>query len=363
MKIVHTESSLGWGGQEIRVLQESRHLVDLGHEVSIVCDSESLISGRHCNLAPNVEVIKTRIKKKRLPDLLSVRSVLKSLAPDLVVCHSSTDHWLTAVSRETLGAKFPIIRMRHISAPINPNSRTRWLFTGGCESIISTGTGISQAIVEGGLASHAKVSSIPTGLDPLAFGRLCKEEARKRLGLRLDPVLIGIVATLRSWKGHDDLITAFSQLDNDTELLVVGDGPRASALRDLTKSLGLDGRVKFVGHQENVSEWLSALDIFVQPSYANEGVPQAILQAMATGLPIVSCPIGGIPEAVAHYGAASLVPPRSPALLAQALRHTTSKLNQLPSRESLRFVPFSSAEMARQCESLYRRTIDEFSNR
>ena len=62
--------------------------------------------------------------------------------------------------------------------------------------------------------------------------------------------------------------------------------------------LGLGERVILVGNQDNVPDWLHALDLFVLPSYGEEGVPQSIMQAMACGLPVISTPVGGIAEAV-----------------------------------------------------------------
>jgi glycosyltransferase involved in cell wall biosynthesis len=106
---------------------------------------------------------------------------------------------------------------------------------------------------------------------------------------------VGIVATLRSWKGHRHLLEAFAGLaDRGARLLVVGDGPQREALGLLAGRLGIAGRVRFAGNQADVAPWLQALDLFCLPSYANEGVPQALMQAMACGLPVISTPVGSI---------------------------------------------------------------------
>jgi len=184
------------------------------------------------------------------------------------------------------------------------------------------------------------------------------------LGLDRQVRMVGIIATLRSWKGHEDLIHAFKLLDDSSsKLIIVGDGPRRAALHALSSSLGLSSRIAFVGQQTNVEPWFAALDVYAQPSYANEGVPQAILQAMATGLPIVSCPIGGIPEAVADYRAAKLVPVHSPEELAQAIKAAITGLAIQPGRAELTHTPFTEQDMALKCEQIYRRTIDEFQAR
>lgn len=361
MRIVHTESSLGWGGQEIRILRESQKLASMGHEVTVLCDEASIIAKRAQEWAPSVECRQTKLKKKRLRYLLHLRSALANLAPDVVVCHSSTDHWLTAVARLISKRKFPIVRARHISAQVRGNITSKWLFRRGCESVITTGSGIKEALTRSKLCAPNRVFSIPTGLDAAKYQGLSRGQAREMLGLDQQLRLIGIIATLRSWKGHTDLIHAFKLLDDPSAgLLIVGDGPRRAALHALSSSLGLSSTITFVGQQSNVAPWFAALDVYAQPSYANEGVPQAILQAMATGLPIVSCPIGGIPEAVANYRAAKLVPVHSPEELAEAIKTAIAELAFHPDRSDLSHTPFTEQDMALKCEQIYRRTIGEF---
>jgi len=117
--------------------------------------------------------------------------------------------------------------------------------------------------------------------------------------LPLDVPIIGIIATLRSWKGHRYLIEAMVPLRHkNMQLVIVGDGPQRGAIQSQVHELKLNNQVILAGNQPDVLPWLRALDIFVLPSYANEGVPQAVLQAMACGLPVVTTPVGSIGEAV-----------------------------------------------------------------
>lgn len=363
MRIIHTESSLGWGGQEIRILRESQLLAAIGHEVTIVCDASSEIASRMPEWAPSVKSSQIQLQKKRLGDLVELRATLDRLTPDVVVCHSSTDHWLSALARLTLKSKFPIVRTRHISAPVGQNLATRWLYRRGCEFVITTGDSIREALVDKGLCPSRKVSSIPTGLDPSRFLTQSRQDARRALGLSLDDLFVGIIATLRSWKGHEDLIRALVEINPTVKLLIVGEGPRLQALQGLSFALGLADRVRFVGQQADVAPWFAALDVYAQPSYANEGVPQAILQAMATGLPIISCPIGGIPEALAGYKAGTMVPIHSPTQLAEAIEYSIARLPTLSDRRALSHVPFSADGMTYRCAQTYQRICDEFHDR
>ncbi|HQW37257.1 MAG TPA: glycosyltransferase, partial [Usitatibacteraceae bacterium] len=107
-----------------------------------------------------------------------------------------------------------------------------------------------------------------------------------------------------------------------SRLVVVGDGPQREALELLAGQLGIAERVRFAGNQADVAPWLQAFDLFCLPSYANEGVPQALMQAMASGLPVISTPVGSIAEIVEDGVSGVLVPPED----ANALRAAIESL-------------------------------------
>jgi glycosyltransferase involved in cell wall biosynthesis len=132
-------------------------------------------------------------------------------------------------------------------------------------------------------------------------------------------MLLGIVATLRSWKGHEFLLQAMTSLPQGLQLVIVGDGPMRKVLEEAIDRLGLRARVRMAGDQRDVLPWLQALDLFALPSYANEGVPQALVQAMLCGLPCVTTPVGSIGELARHEVTALVVPPRDAHALAAAI--------------------------------------------
>ena len=109
IKVLHTESSLGWGGQEIRVLTEAKIFSKYGHEVIIAADKNSLIAKR-AHLY-GIKCIPIKLQKKRFTDLLSLRKLIKKEDPDVISCHSSTDHWLSALARLTLNKKPAIVKI------------------------------------------------------------------------------------------------------------------------------------------------------------------------------------------------------------------------------------------------------------
>jgi glycosyltransferase involved in cell wall biosynthesis len=324
MLIAHTESSHGWGGQEIRVLTESRELIKRGHQVVLLADAESLIAQRAADY--QVPVQHLRLKKKRPSEIIAMALAIGKLRPDVISCHSSTDHWVAALARLFTAHKPVIIRTRHVSAPVNRNVGTRWLYRHGCAVVVTTGESIREHLTCDGLIAKEKVFSIPTGIDLSFFKSIDRQQARARIKHRVaintDALLFGNIATLRSWKGQHDLIQAFAGVAAalpKAQLLIVGDGPQAESLQALVASLGLQTRVLFAGHQADVRDYFDALDVFVFPSYANEGIPQAILQAIAYGLPIITTHAGSIKEAVSDYAGATIISPRSVNQLTDAM--------------------------------------------
>jgi glycosyltransferase involved in cell wall biosynthesis len=175
------------------------------------------------------------------------------------------------------------------------------------------------------------MTSVRTGIDLNRFQPLDKTAMRTKLRLPENP-MIGILATLRDWKGHDYLIDALKLLRTqfpEWRLIIIGDGPQLARLTSRVQKENLAEIVRFVGNVDNVPEWLSTLDIFTLPSFGDEGVPQGIMQAMACGLPVVSTPVGAITEALQDGSTGILVAPKNAAALAAALE-------QLMADEALR---------------------------
>jgi sugar transferase (PEP-CTERM/EpsH1 system associated) len=163
-----------------------------------------------------------------------------------------------------------------------------------------------------------KTVIVPNGIDLQDFARLPgRRQARAALKLPPDRVLVGTVARLDPVKRLDVLLRAMGSLLG-VYAIIVGDGPERTQLQALTKRSGLVGRVHFVGHQEDILPWLAALDVFVLSSDW-EGMSNALLEAMAAGLPVVATTVGGTPEVVVDGVTGLLVPPRDPAALAGAL--------------------------------------------
>jgi glycosyltransferase involved in cell wall biosynthesis len=322
MHILHTESSCGWGGQEIRILTESAGMLERGHSVSLIAPETSNIF-REAG-AYGIEPIALPIERKRLPALLAMRRWLgeHAHAIDIINTHSSTDSWLVAVSNLLLRDPAPVVRTRHVSSPINNQLTTRWLYQTAVKHIAVTGEPLRQQLVRDNGFRPDSMTSVPTGIDLDRFQPRDKGQARKQLGLDADKFIVGILATLRSWKGHSYLMDAIASLEDlqNIQLLIVGDGPYREKLEQHCDRLKINHKVTFVGQQDNPESWLNAMDLFVLPSYGDEGVSQAVMQAMASRLPVIATPVGGMLDAVEDEVTGLLVKLRNGESIARAIR-------------------------------------------
>ncbi|MCG3113598.1 MAG: glycosyltransferase [Candidatus Manganitrophus sp. SB1] len=170
----------------------------------------------------------------------------------------------------------------------------------------------------------AKVKVIPNGVDPLLFeNQISKEEARRKLSLPEQTVVIGTVGRLSIAKGHQNLLNAFQLLLDeggwpDLRLVLVGEGPLRESLEQTVRKWGLEKAVLFLGTRRDVPDCLRAFDLFVFSSLW-EGQPAAVIEAMAAGLPIVSTDYEGVREIITDRVEALLVRSDDPKALKEGM--------------------------------------------
>ena len=144
---------------------------------------------------------------------------------------------------------------------------------------------------------------------------------RAELGIPEHAPVVGNVANFKAAKDHPTLLQAAARVRErvpEVRFLLIGQGPLEPETRRLAADLGLDGTVVFTGFRTDAHRLLAALDVFTLSS-TYEGLPIALIEAMALGRPAVVTRVGGVPE-VLHDGAQGLlVPPRDPAALADGL--------------------------------------------
>jgi glycosyltransferase involved in cell wall biosynthesis len=357
--ILHTESSRGWGGQEHRILAEAKVMRDRGHQLFLACDPRGELYPR----AEREGFAVFPLKFGGIDNLgawLSLRRLLQQERLDLLNTHSSLDSWVGFLAWLAVGKKIKLVRTRHLSTQVAPNWPTRRLYQAPA-AVITTGQGISELLHQRLGVPRERLHAIPTGVSLADFApRPPDPGLAARLQLPEGNLVFGTISVLRSWKGHLYLVEACKQLREEgltATLLIVGDGPYRPVIEEKVQKSGLAGHVRLVGHQETVPDWLALMDAFVLASYANEGVPQALLQALAMGKPVVATRTGGIPEVIVPEETGLLVPPRDSLALAQAMSRLArdAALREVLSRRGPKLVAsrYSLEQMAEALEALY----------
>ncbi len=321
MKILHTEWSAGWGGQEIRVLSEMVAMRDRGVNFFLACRAGSRIGERARE--EGFAVYDFAFKHAfDVGTIVGIWRLIRREGIDLVHTHSSIDGYCGGIAGRLAGV--PVVRSRHLSSEVRPKWKARFTYGWLPSRVISSGRHIRDFLVNECGCPAEKHVSVAAGADERRFHPGVDGASRRReLGFGDRDVVIGIVAVLRSWKGHHVLIEAFDRLRGDfpeARLLIVGDGPGRNELEGMVARLGLGDRVRFTGHRQDVPEMMKAMDVLVLPSLKNEGTPQVLPQAMLVGTPVVCSSAGGITEVVEDGVRGRVVPPGDVAALAKALR-------------------------------------------
>lgn len=321
MRILHTESSLGWGGQEMRIVAEAAGFAQRGADVTIAAPSNASILEHAASRG--LRAVALPIARKHPASLFALRRFLAKHRGriDVVNTHSSTDTWLAALAVRSLRDAPALVRTRHLSSGLSSNRATRWLYTRAPHHIVVTGERLRENLHRQFGTDLSRVTSVPTGIDLARFRPRERAQARAAKGVD-DGTWIGVVAALRNWKGHTYLLDALAMLAGHAarpRLLVIGDGPQRANLERRARDMALADRVRFVGFQSDPEAWLAALDVFVLPSYGDEGVSQAAMQAMACALPVVVTDVGGMRDAVTHEETGLMVPARDANALAAAI--------------------------------------------
>jgi glycosyltransferase involved in cell wall biosynthesis len=177
--------------------------------------------------------------------------------------------------------------------------------------VVANSQAAAESLRHEGVAAD-RIVVIPNGIDPTLFGQ---REYRVR------PRTIVMVACLREEKRIDVLLDAAPLIlarHPEAEILIVGDGDCRDELEARARSNQVADRVRFLGHRDDVPAVLAGADLFVLPS-RSEAFPNAIVEAMMSGLPVVASSVGGIPELVEEGRTGRLVPPGDPVHLAAAV--------------------------------------------
>ena len=248
----------------------------------------------------------------RLGELRRIRDTLRSVRPALVHVHGYKATMLVGAIARMQGV--PVVGTVHseaASAPeISRHLRLEALVLRRLTRVVAVSAGVAADVVRRGV-SKERVEVIRNGIpDPGA-------PVPSKVALTT-AVVIGRLVEPKNTHVAVQSLAILARQGVRLQLAIAGDGPERGALEALVQSLDLASQVRFTGFVAEVTPLLTSETIFVMPS-RSEGIPIALLEAMALGLPIVASRVGGIPEVVEHERDALLVPPDDPDALASAL--------------------------------------------
>jgi len=367
IRVVHIVPMLSPGGAERVAVHIVKGLNRQQFEPAVIsftgrlgCDLDSLleeagIEVRYLNKRPGFDYR----MYYRLP------AVLKECRPDIVHTHLHVLRY--ALPFLLLRRKVSLLHTVHNLAEREIEPVLRWLQRFALNhGIVPVAVAEEVAVSLGRLYGIQRCRVISNGIptDYYARPQTPRMEWRMREGFRDDDILFVCVARFAPQKNHALLLKAFAQgpaSDPNAHLVLVGEGVLQERLEEQAESLGLTRQVHFLGLRTDIPDLLGAMDVFVLSS-DYEGNPLSVMEAMASGLPIVGTAAGGVPDLVESGKQGFVVQPGS----VQGLSSAMASL--LRSREDRRSLGMAAARRAKESfdvstmvqayEELYEKLVD-----
>lgn len=375
VKVLNVITKLSVGGAQETALRYCSLLDPDRWDTALVAGPESSPEG---DLFEEAERLGIRVHavptlRRRLRPLSDLRAVIAMVRlfrreqPDIVHTHSSKAGLLGRMAARVAGV------------PVVVHTVHGWSFHDGMSSLLRAATVaaervaarwtsglvvVAQRDADLGRASRIGDGStytlIRSGIDLGAFRSESgsRDAARAALGLPIEVPVMGTVTRLCRQKDPTTLLLAARLVVDarpDARLLLIGDGPLRGEVERLVDSLGLGPHVMMLGPRSDVAALLPAFDVFVLSSRW-EGLPRAVLEAMAAGVPVVATEVGGVAE-VAEHGVSGLLTPVGdpPALAAAVLRVLSDRLlsARLAAAAETRLHEFDASGMVDRLEALY----------
>ncbi len=250
--------------------------------------------------------------------------------PDIVDTHQSKAGALGRLAALLAGTKV-IIHTFHGHIFFNYFSKIKTsifvlverLLAQRCSLLVAVSENVRKEILAFDVCSPEKLVTIPPGLELDEYLSIdgCRGNLRRELGVSEQEILIGNVSRLVPAKGHRYLLQSIKLLKDSAPeacFVIAGDGELRGELEELVRQLELDGRVRFLGFRRDVGNIYADSDIMVFTSLS-EGLPLALIEALASGRPVVATDVGGISELVDEGKCGFVVPAKDPRALTEAL--------------------------------------------
>ncbi len=300
--VAHVVLSLDLGGLERIVLDLLREGRKRGRRADVICLE------RPGTLAPQAEALGARVVcVDKMPGLRPgtigrLAAALRRLHPEVVHTHQIGALFYAGPAARRAGV--PLVVHTEHGKNYAQRRRTRWLgWLAGryAARFFCVSADIAAEVTAGRIVPRRKIHVVANGIDTARFrAQGDARELRQELGIPAAAPVVGTIGRLSEIKQQDLLLRAFARISErlpEARLLLVGDGPLMGSLRQLAQDLGQAERVHFAGYQARPERYLQVMDLFALTS-RSEGMPLAVLEAWAAGLPVLASDVGGLPELI-----------------------------------------------------------------
>lgn len=326
IRVLQLISSGGFFGAERVMLELSKEVAASGVAVTVgVFDN----SGQHhleIERAARASGLGTRVFKCQgsidFSTVARIGAYVRDEQIDLVHSHGYKSNAYALAS--TMGRGLPLVSTCHNWIDATARSRRyAWLdkiVLRRFAAVVPVSSDVEAELVRSGVRRE-RITKIGNGVAVAEYHYADDPALRRELGIDLKARVIGTVGRLSREKGVGDLLEAARRVIDafaECVFLIVGDGPLAAELNARAHALGIAGRVRFAGTRRDVPRLLGLMDVFVLPSYV-EGQPMALLEAMASGRPVIATGVGDVPEIVHHGESGTIVAPGEPAAMAHGI--------------------------------------------
>jgi len=369
INILHLVASLTLGGIERLVTDMCRVLLNKGgYDVSVCCVQARAGPFLQDILQLGVPVYECSIRKRGLLGFTrEFKHLLNTVQPDIMHSHANWSVLWQIIAAKRGGVP-SIVMTQHNTFSPNALQRARQrAYEIVCRPYIDVRTAVSDSVAAN-MASNlwrrrGNIQVIENGVDLSVFGNAeIGASAAKGLEGMEGKAIVGTVGSFCKQKSHRSLIKAASIVVNagfDCHFLLIGSGQLRKSLEEQVQRLNLAGNVHFLGSRRDIPELLRAIDVFVLSSLW-EGLPIALIEAMAAGLPCVGTKVSGITEALDYGKAGILVPPKDPESLAKAIidvLRNKERASQLSAAAGERAKDFSIEACVAEYEEIYQQLL------
>lgn len=309
------------GGAEQQVLLLAQGLYARGWRVSVVALSGTGGDAAEKLSAAGIEFLSLEMRKG-LADprgWLRFHRWMRREKPDVLNAHLPHAAWMARWSRLTAPVRV-LVDTIHSTATGTPGRKLGYEASNGLPDRV---TAVSRAVAEAwqavGMVSANKLTVLPNGVDLAAWKPDAAVRAAVRAELKLKNEFLWLAAgRLEPVKDYPTLLRAMALTPADAILVVAGQGLLQTSLMQLTATLGIEKRVRFLGFEPDVRRWMQAADGFILASL-REGLPMGLLEAAACALPAVATSIPGTREAILDGQTGLLAEPCNPESLREAM--------------------------------------------